>query len=485
MSRLALATALLATGAVAAPATLAAQHAPAVRAAQAQPPAFRERHVALVADVDYARQRIDGTITLTLENWTTKPATRVPLLLNRLMLVRGSRQAGHAVPFTQDVVRFEDDSLRQVTLATVHLARPVAPSGRVTIDVDFGGALVGYTETGSLYVRDHVDSAFTILRTDAYAFPSIGVANDGANRQRPAVDFTYDLDLGVAAGQVVSTAGTLVSRDSSGTTRRWRYRNASPSPFLNICVAPYALLEERGIRIAYFREDSSGARRLARSVTSALGELTRWFGPLGAEARLTISEIPEGWGSQASLAGGIIQEAGAFREPGQLRALYHELSHLWNATDTDRPSPRWNEGLAMFLQLRLAAQVDHDTTTAAALARSASRVRQMLTDDTRLRTVPPIEYGRRAMTDYSYRVGQLMFAAMFELAGEATFDRIVGGYYQAHRASGGTTDDFIRYAESIGPPSLSRLFDDWMRTARWSELVGKGLGVSEIVAGYR
>jgi hypothetical protein len=453
--------------------------------AQAEPPAFRERHVSLTADVDLARQRVDGTVRLTLENWTTRPAGRVSLLLNRLMLARAVRQAGRALPFAQDVVRFEDDSLRQVTLVGVRLARPVAAGAQVTIDVDFGGHLVGYTETGSLYIRDRVDSAFTILRVDAYAFPSVGVASDEANRRGSAADFTYDVDVGVAAGQVVSVAGTLVAHDSSGAAHRWRYRNDRASPFLNVCIAPYRVLEEGGLRIAFFREDSSGARRVARSVSAALAELSKWLGPLGEEARLTISEIPEGWGSQASLAGGIIQEAGAFREPGQLRALYHELSHLWNAPDTDRPSPRWNEGLASFLQLRLAAAVDRDTTVAATLARTAARVREVIAADPRLTSVAPVDYGRQGMTDHSYRVGQLMFALLFELAGERGFDRIVGGYYQARRATGGTTADFIRHAESIGPPTLPRFFDDWMRTARWSGLVGRGLGMAELAAAYR
>ena len=452
---------------------------------RATPSPFRERHLALSADVDFAQGRIDGSARLTLENWTGQPAEHVSLLLNRLMLVRSAHEGDRALSVSQDVVRFEDDSMRQVTLADVRLAHPIAPGARVTLDVAFGGNLVGYTETGSLYIKDHVDSAFTILRVDAYAFPSVGVASDAANRRHPSVDFTYDLDLGVAPGEIVSVAGTLVSHDSSGGVIRWRYHNERPSPFLNVCIAPYAMLDRGGIRVAYFPPDSIGAPRLAASADSALALLAQWFGPLGAEARLTISEIPEGWGSQASLAAGIIQEAGAFRERGPLRAVYHELSHLWNATDNDRPSPRWNEGLASFLQLRLAEAIDGDTTRTSTLAKSVTRVRAMLDQNPRLRTVPPIDYGRESLTDYSYHVGQLMFAVLFELAGERTFDRIVGGYFQEKRVTGGTTEDFMRYGESVGGATLEPFFRDWLRTTRWAELVGRGMGVGDIVETYR
>jgi hypothetical protein len=314
---------------------------PCAEAQSSPPPAFRERQISLTLGVDFERQRLDGTERVTLENWTDRPAATVYFLLNRLMTVRAVHDGGRSARFTQNVVRFDDDSLRQVVQVTVRFARSVPPLGRVTLDVAFGGNLVGYTETGSLYIQDRVDTAFTILRADAYAFPVVGVANDGANRRRPTVDFSYDLDIGVPDGFVVAAAGTLVARDASNGRTRWRYHNGQLSPFINICIARYHVLTNGGLRISFFPADSMGAARVATSVARAMRDLTVWFGPLGSDPNVTISEIPDGWGSQASLTGGIIQEAGAFREPGQLRALYHELSHLWNAPDNDRPSPRF------------------------------------------------------------------------------------------------------------------------------------------------
>ena len=82
-------------------------------------------------------------------------------------------------------------------------------------------------------------------------------------------------------------------------------------------------------------------------------------------------EIPEGFGSQASATAGIILDASAFGDQAQLPQLYHELSHFWNPRDLDVPSPRWNEGLAMYLQYRLARELDGFAGTPADIAHLA------------------------------------------------------------------------------------------------------------------
>ena len=71
-------------------------------------------------------------------------------------------------------------------------------------------------------------------------------------------------------------------------------------------------------------------------------------------------EVPDGWGSQADVTC-ILQTAAAFRDPARLVEVYHEVSHLWNVPATDLPSPRWDEGLATFLQFRMADERDGTT----------------------------------------------------------------------------------------------------------------------------
>ena len=57
----------------------------AVSAQEPTPEAFVMRHAALNLGVDYAEQRLAGSMSMELENLTTADASRVSFLLNRLM----------------------------------------------------------------------------------------------------------------------------------------------------------------------------------------------------------------------------------------------------------------------------------------------------------------------------------------------------------------------------------------------------------------
>lgn len=449
------------------------------------PEAFRARHVTLELSIQHAEERLGGSITYELENWTTTPSSEVSFLLNRLMEASAVRDGrGAVLPYVQDVVRFGDVPMRQVTQVRVTLPRPVPSGGRTTVRIDYAGNLVGYTEVGWLYVRDRIDSAFTIIREDALAFPVIGGLSDAANRKRPRGEFTYEASIRVPAQFLVATGGVLTRTPHDDGTMTWRYVSGGTSPFLNISVAPFDTLVEGGVRLFHFRADSIGARRMMASTHGALGALAQWFGPQRAPLNLTITEIPDGWGSQAHPVGGIIQTASVFRDAGRSGELYHELSHLWNAVDTDTPSPRWNEGLASFLENLLHERIDGWTGRRTAEARDLDTVKRRVSTDSLLRVVPMIDYGRRDMTGSSYRVGELMFATLYELVGEERFNRIVGGYYQQF-THGGTTRDFVAFAKQAGSRNLDVFFDDWMFTPRWVDVLGGASSIADVANHYR
>ncbi|HTE44674.1 MAG TPA: hypothetical protein VK636_05475, partial [Gemmatimonadaceae bacterium] len=109
---------------------------------------FGVTRMALDLTVDYGRRSIRGTQTLWLRNVSRRDAEEVPLLLNRLMTVsRVADLRGGAVRFRQDVVLFEDDSIRQVNAVVVRLERPLPAGDSLAIVVHYGGRLVGYAET--------------------------------------------------------------------------------------------------------------------------------------------------------------------------------------------------------------------------------------------------------------------------------------------------------------------------------------------------
>ncbi len=452
---------------------------------ESKPESFRARDVRLDISVDFPAQRLAGSMTLDIENWTKEPASRVSFLLNRLMEVSAVRDgAGKQLHFNQDVVRFKDAPMRQVTQVLVDLAQHVQPSGHTVVKLDYAGNLVGYTEMGWLYVKDRIDTTFTIIREDALAFPRIGGIVDAPNRRLPTIDFTYTASVRVPSKYLVAAGGKPSRVINGDGTTTWTYVSSGPSPFVNIAIAPFDTLSAGGVRVFYFRGDSLGARRLMSRAQSALRLLTDWFGPLHAPLNLTITEIPDGWGSQASLVGGIIQTAAAFRDSTHMGELYHELAHLWNANDLENPSPRWNEGYAMFMQDLLRERVESWPNRPAEESDDVARVKRRVAVDSSLRRIPMIDYGKADMTGRSYSVGELMFATLFDLVGQAEFNRIVGGYYQRF-GKGGTTRDFIAFAKSNSSRDLSRLFDDWLLSTHWVDVLANATSVADIAAHYR
>jgi peptidase M1-like protein len=433
--------------------------------------------------LDYSRGALAGSATLVLRNRGRRPITEVPLLLNRLMMVRGvSDGRGRPLSYRQRIAVFRDDSLLQVNTISV-LPRPLRVQDSLTLVIRYDGFLVGYAETGSLYIRDRIAAEFTILREDAFAFPVLGVPSWEVNRTIPREPFSFSARVTVPVGETVATGGVLDSVARRDTLATWSYSSPGAVPFLNIAIAPYQRLADNAYTIFHFPADSSGARSLGTAVASALERLRTWYGDLPNAPQLVIMEIPEGMGSQASLTGGIIQTADAFRSRSELPQVYHELSHLWNAPDLDRPSSRWDEGLASYLQWRLAAELDGWNDWTGRLDRVVQRLIRQCAMPAPCRTTPFVAYGRSGATDHSYSVGLLMFYALSRTMGEERFDRAYREYFQEHRSAGGSLDELVAAFERADP-ATGTIFHEWLTTTRWYDRLSNGEAFEAIVRSY-
>jgi len=447
--------------------------------------AFRMRKFDLDVAIDYPNEQLSGEARLELENWTRSPATTVSLLLNRLMKFQTVRSAGGALlPVSQEIVTFSDSAKQQVNRLLVRLPTPVPPGRRTSLSLRYAGYLVGYTETGSLYIQDRIAPEFTILRADAFAFPVVAAPSWETNKSVPIVDFAFETRVTVPEGLTVACGGELVSKGADGNLRTWHYRSRAPVPFLNIAIAKYDLRDENGIRLYSFPKDAAGAQRVMQGAGRALELFTRWFGPLGAPPRIVLIEIPENWGSQASLTGGIVLAADSFQRAAELSPLYHEISHLWNAPDTERLSPRWSEGLASYVQRKMMQELDGWRGLQGDFDVQARRMLEMGRKDPKLATTPFAAYGRESMTDYSYSVGAICFYLLDRVVGTQKFNEIVGGYYQEYRRKGGNSSDFVAFAESRGGVPAKKVLNDWFSSTRWWDRLHAGESLEEMERSY-
>ncbi|MGE5741024.1 MAG: hypothetical protein ACM32H_03215 [Candidatus Aminicenantes bacterium RBG_16_66_30] len=439
-------------------------------------------------DADLEAGTIAGDCTLVVKNASKSPIPVVPLNLYRLMEVASvTDAAGRALKFTQTVRIFEDWKEFQVAHIRVGLETPLAPGMETTLRIKYGGPLLGYAEA-MRYVKDHVGRDLTLIRTDSLAYPQIGLPSWKTNRAAGLRNFTYTVSLTVPSPLVVANAGDLVSKEDKDGRTTSVYRSRVPSWRIDIAAADYTVVEGEGgkFRIFSFPDDAEGARKLLDSLTATVALYTRWFGPLPAFPGLTVIEVPAGYGSQADVAA-VIQEAGAFKDPAGRYTFYHELSHLWNVTANDPLPPRFeSEGLAMFLQHLVQEKLEGKAGAVdAAVSASLDRLAKNFIEHPAWKSTPMIDYGKKDLTDLSYRMGQILFYLLYKQLGEEAFLETAGSFYQDYRATGATAAQFVEHVKKRSRVNLDAIFEDWVFTPRAAEIVAAGTSLQDLVSRYR
>ena len=437
--------------------------------------------------VDYEQEMINARCDLTLLNTSDVTQSELPLLLYRLLRVSAATDGeGRALEVSQNVQGYEDWPQFQANVIRIGLAEPLAPGARTTISLAYDGYLLGYDETGMLYLTDSIDPKFTIVRTDMLAYPKIGVASWGDTRALGMPEFDYRLRVTVPDRYVVANGGGLedVTRHEGLVT--YTYHNLKPAWRLDAAIAEYEVLKSGPHTVFCFAEDAEGGRFVVERMQQSLALFTEWFGPLQSDRGLAIIEIPDGRGSQTDVTS-IIQSAAAFKDPTNVYEVYHEVSHLWNPAPNDpQPCRVESEGLATFLQYLLLEEIDDDQ---GALERGYERMTKRLAssfaNSTSNRDTPIRAYGEEGVTGLSYNKGGLFFAVLYELEGQEGFLALIRDYFTKYATDGATLDEFLGVVRAHSSHDIDRLVEEWIDGAASSTLITDAQTPAQMAMRYR
>jgi hypothetical protein len=422
---------------------------------------------------------LQAEATISLRNVGAAHLNEIPLLFNRLLKPSAIEVAGQARPFQHELRGLEGNESLQINYVRVSLAQPLEPGAELEIFVRYGGQLMGYPESGSLYVRETLDPDFTILRSETYCYPRITRPTDehaGWAARHDAFDQT--LRVTVPVGHVAVNGGRSHGEQRKGNNITYTFASHEPDSAIQIPIAPYRSIETGGHRIFHFEKSEQGARRLAGQLDKAMVLLRSWFGPPPTKRGLTIAEIPEFFGSQAGAL--IIQTTGAFNDPEKFPELYHELTHIWNPPDVDDKPSRWNEGLATLLQAMVEARLSEQSHLDEYLGGIFVRLKKSFASDESLRGVAMKDYGEMDMTGFSYRTGALFFGLLREVVGEDEFLAFLARYSRDHQKTGSRDAEFAaaitaQLGEGAGM-LVERFFlssahvDEILHAESWAEL---------------
>jgi hypothetical protein len=430
---------------------------------------------------DFTMQKLYCNAALTFNNTTQNDTLH--LLLYRLLKVTSiSDESGQGLNYTQTVTSFSDWEALQINHITILPGKYKTGKPIQKIHIAYEGLLLGYTETGMEYVKDNIDSAFTILRPDCFAYPLQGIPNWENNQAAGQPFFDYTLSVTVPENLSVVNAGQLLSVTRKNSSTVYVYRNLKPAWRIDIAIGKYASINNNGITIHYLQEDSVGAKMVSNSVKKTLDIYSSWFGKIPVSG-YSIIEIPEGWGSQTDVSC-IIQTAAAFKNSDNLYQLYHEISHLWNIASKDAaPCRLESEGLAMLLQYLCMEKLNNkpgslDSATAVIFM----KLKQRISTDTAAANTAMIYFGKMKMTDLSYSKGMIFFYLLYKTIGEDSFMKTIKGYYNLYRNSGASTIDFTTYlVKECHSKKVETLVNEWVLSNQSSQRIMDSMTIEDIL----
>ncbi len=385
------------------------------------------------------------------------------LLLYRLLKVSSiTDNSGSNIDFTQEVVSFEDFEKLQVN----HIKIPLRELLRInsTLTINYEGSILGYSETGMNYVKDHISPEFTIIRMDAFAYPLQGTPSLQALKSLGLQHFDYKISATVPDSLKAVAIGKLIEIEQKERTAKYNYQSILPSWRIDLAIGKYNTLSFDNFRIYFFKEDSIGAQRVYNTIHQTKLLYDNWFGKKELKDFIVI-EILEGYGSQ-TVPCGIIQTSTAFKNPEYTGELYHEVSHLWNVPHKDKaPCRLESEGLAMFLQFLVKGKIEDENYFEKMAGITFKNVKNQIAGNSDFATTPIIEYGEKNMTDYSYSKGMLFFYILYRKVGEEAFFNAIKGYYREFEDTGSTTLEFAEYLKrSLKNYFIDKLINDWIFT---------------------
>jgi len=439
---------------------------------------------AMDINVDFEKEMLYNSCRITVSNPTNSPVQHVPLLLYRLMKVSSvTDRNGSPLPFSQQVFSFEDWQEMQANYIDVVLKEPLRKGEQTEIKIEYSGFLKGYTETGMLYVRDHISPDFTIIRMDSFAYPRVGYPSWQVNRRAGPQAYDYHIKVTVPDSLVAANGGLLVNKHTDNNRTTYEYRNIKKAWRMDIAISNYQVIEDGKFRIYYFPEDAANAENIYTAMNKTLALYTNWFGELIDFQGFSVIEIPDGCGSQADVTA-IIQTAGPFKNDERMYAFYHEISHFWNVKDTDAFPPRWNEGLAVFLQYLTVEELEKREIMHQATESTYARVQANYKKNPHFRDLAFIDFGKEGATDLSYRVGMIFFQILHKMIGAEEFNNIIDTYYHRYHDTGITAAEFFTHIKDNTTRDVSLLIEEWIYSSKYSEYIINNVGVEELVQKY-
>jgi hypothetical protein len=444
-------------------------------------------HYKLDVQFQLKEQRVSVVATLSIRNTTSKPQTKLPFLLYRLLSVeRVTDNGGASLPFKQDVMQLRDEPSLQAREVVVDLQSPLRPNDSATVVMMYGGFVFGYPEVMA-YVKDRIDENYSLLRPDAFAYPVLAEPTFASALAANDTRFTYDITATVPKGYRVACGGEAVGSRINSDSSTFVFRSKIPTWRMDVAVAKFAILSNPDDQLVVYHlpEDSTGARRVLTASSDVIKFYSEKFGKPESYKGYTVIEIPDGWGSQASDYY-ILQTAAAFKDSSRIPEVYHEIGHSWNATasgDVQR-CRYFDEAFASFFEALAIRAFSGEKAFEEDMEKSRDSFVQWAQHDRQVFETPVAGYGAKELGRHSYTKGAWSLYVLHRLVGEETFASIIRNMVTQFAGRTINFEEFQTLCERTAGRDLHKFFQEWIYGTESSRLLADKVPLADIVKRY-
>ena len=440
----------------------------------------------LIIDISIDNKLLKAESRIKLLNAGAEPVDRFQLLLNRGLNVTAIEYDKGDVSFTQRRDGFTDLKEMVVNIVDVLLGKPLKGGDTVSMHVTYEGEISSYEDIFA-YIKDRISEEYTLIRTDAFSYPILGVMEfKRLISLIPQQRVGFELKVRVPTGYKVANVGKLLSYVEADDKVTFTYASKLPSWRIDIAVSEFNLLsdEELDLHVFALEADHVHAERILRELIRCLRFYRGWFGDPGRWAGYTVIEVPEGWGSQADVTG-MLLEAKSFRDGQRVESLYHELAHLWNVTSGERiPSRFLDEGFATYLQLLAVREFFGEDIFKEKLDKFRQRAVKMAEDNPILLEIPVASYGEHGATDASYFVGAWILYILHRIVGDRCFRDTIRTFLKRYSNKPATLEDFKQTVLNTCGTKVDKLLNEWLFGNKAIQYLKQNTPVEELLEIY-
>lgn len=441
----------------------------------------------MYVDVDVFNGFLKANCGVKLENQMGEPISKVTFLLNRGLTVNFIKCIGRHAEFTQQLTELEDLENVEVNFVEVFFDEPLNTGDIVRLSLNYDGQITDYQHVFK-YVKDTINESFTLIRPDAYSYPVIGRLK--LKESIPIITsqrFDYKLKIKSPKEYVVANVGRLINRIGFDDKVMYIYESKLPSWRIDVAIAKFKETWDvpNDLHVFIFEEDYEHAIRILNELKRVLRFYIDYFDHPPVWAGYTIIEIPNGWGSQADLAG-MLLDSGVFRCPGEISGLYHELAHLWYVKSGEIYVSRFfDEGLAGYFQLLAEREFFGEEYFNKRLEQLREKFIKLAEQNPELLEVPISRYGEYMLTDASYCVGSYILYVLHQLVGDEKFKMLIKTLIKNYSEKEITMEDFKKLVVTVCGKECESFINEWIYHDKPAQCLMSKTLFYEIISNYK